>query len=70
MNKPRIIVFSENDDDNFDWMSDGWNTINNSHTKKAQELMIKARKAIKKGNDVLNVIGRLRKAGFEVVRSN
>jgi len=69
MPKPRILVLSKDDDtEGFKWMSDGWNRMAVSHTGKAKNLMAKARVCIAAGTNVLDVIKRLKKAGFEVVR--
>jgi hypothetical protein len=68
--KPNIIVLSTDDDsEGFKWLSDGWNEMSKSHTPEAQKLMAKANKCITDGEDVLDVIARLKKAGFTITRS-
>lgn len=67
--KPEIIVLSSDTDDAFKWLSNGWFTVKQQHTKRAQELMEKANRAIDEGKDVPDVIERLKKAGFEIRRS-
>jgi hypothetical protein len=66
--KPRIIVLSADDDDVFDWLSDGWFMVEQRHTEKAQELMKRAKQAITEGVNVPDAIKKLEAAGFEIVR--
>ena len=70
-NKPRIIVTSADTDDSFQWLSDGWNSIDEGTrgTPKAEALMAKAHKEIDAAKNVPDAIKRLRKAGFTVVRN-
>ena len=67
--KPRIIVVSEDSDDTFQWVSDGWYSAQHHHSKKAHDLMQKAETAIKEGKDVPDSIRRLENAGFEIGRN-
>lgn len=66
--KPRIIILSDDTDTEFQWLSDGWYDASKRHTDEAKALMAKADKAIQDGSDVIDVIDRLEKAGFEIVR--
>lgn len=68
--KPNIIVLSSDSDDEFRWLSDGWNDAKKSGTKKARALMDKARACIEAATDVTDAIGRLHGAGFTTTRSN
>lgn len=68
MQKPGIIVISEDDEDTFRWVSDGWNEMKQSHTKKARDLMTKANEAIDAAKDVPDAIDKLKDAGFSVRR--
>jgi hypothetical protein len=68
--KPVIIVTSKDDDtEGFKWYSDGWNHAGISHTPEAQDLMAKAHEQIVAGENVLDVIRRLKEVGFEIVRT-
>jgi hypothetical protein len=66
--RPPIICLSEDDADIFDWMSDGWYQEHQRGTPEAEALFAKARDCIESGDNVLDVIARLERAGFEVVR--
>jgi hypothetical protein len=70
MEKPGIIVLSKDDEDTLRWLSMGWYTEEIEHTRKAKNLMAKAKKAIAVGVGVKDTIARLHKAGFKVIRSN
>lgn len=69
MPKPEIIVLSGDEEDSFRWLSNGWFDAKRSGTKKGQELMAKARQCVEEGENVPDVIVRLKKAGFKVTRS-
>jgi len=68
MPKPGIIVLSEDDEDTFRWLSDGWHEIKKRGARQSRELMSKAKDCIDKGENVPDVIQRLTKAGFRVER--
>ncbi len=68
MAKPRIIVLSADDDDRFDWMSDGWYEFRVRGRIKAERMMDLANDCIAAGSDVPDVIRRLEEVGFEVTR--
>jgi len=68
--KPNIIVLSPDDDTTFRWFSDGWHTLKQAHTKKAKDLMKRALKAINEGDNVPDVINKLKKAGFSIERGD
>lgn len=65
MSKPGIIVLPGDDDTEFTWMSDGWNTIKHPNP----ELMVKANQCISMGEDVPDTIKRLEAEGFKVRRA-
>lgn len=66
--KPRIIVISDDTDDEFDWLSDGWYTRGQRGTEIADALFRKAKRAIGRGKNVVDTIAQLEKVGFEVTR--
>lgn len=61
--RPGIIVTSAVTDDEFRFMSDGWNTIKHPNP----ELMHKAHKCIEDATDHKDAIKRLTDAGFKVM---
>lgn len=66
--RPRIIVLSSDTEDSFRWMSAGWSQIHEQRLPARKALFQKAQKCIDSGVDILDVIRRLEKAGFEIVR--
>lgn len=66
--KPRIIVFSEDNEQTFRFMSDGWHDAKKAHTARAKATMTRATKAIEAGKDVPDTVKRLLEAGFAVRR--
>ena len=69
MAKPRIICFSKDSDLSFQWESDGWYRIKDWGKPKNEALLARAKEAIDGGKTVPEVIKRLRRAGFTVVRT-
>ena len=65
-----IIVLSDDSDDEFRWLSDGWYSQEVSGTQKAIQLMGVAREAIARGKDVPDTIEKLKQAGFTITRSH
>ena len=63
---PRIIVLSKDTDDEFNWMSDGWNTMKNPNVT----LFAKVKRIIASGENVPDVIRKLEVAGFSVRKVN
>lgn len=63
---PRIIVLSRDGDAEFRWLSDGWYVKG----QRGEALMTLARKQIRAGKDVPDVIRRLKMGGFDIVRQN
>lgn len=68
MAKPNIIVLSKDTDQDFLWLSDGWNEIKKQHTPKAKALFAKAEVCMEQGETVPEVIALLEKAGFAITR--
>ena len=68
MGKPRIIVLSDDDADEFRWLSDGWFEMKKRHRPAAQELFAKASACVEAAADVPDAVRRLRAAGFVVTR--
>lgn len=60
VDRPRLIVTSPDDDEQFHWFSVGWDGDEN--------LMLIAQRAIAKGVDVPDCIILLEEAGFKVIR--
>ena len=69
MAKPEIIVLSKDGDTAFEWLSNGWYDAKKRGTKKAKDLFSKAADCIAIGDNVPDVIRRLKEAGFKVTRS-
>lgn len=68
MTKPGIIVVSDDDEDTFRWLSDGWYTIKKRQSREAQDLFRKAEEAIDKADDVEEAMKLLKESGFSVRR--
>ena len=65
----RLVLSRDDDQEGFKWLSDGWYDSKKRGTKRAQELFAKAADAIAIGDNVPDVIQRLKAYGFKVTRS-
>lgn len=63
-----IVLSPDNEPEDFEWLSDNWNRIDQRHTKKAQQLWQLAHEQILAGENVPDVIERLKAVGFNVTR--
>lgn len=66
--KPRIVVLSEDDDDTFRYLSDGWFTITQRKNPEARALFALVKQCIHDSTSIPHAIEILESAGFEVVR--
>ena len=66
--RPRIITWSTDESDTFEWASDGWFMIKDRLKPGARAMFDRARAAIGAAADVPEAIANLEVAGFEVER--
>lgn len=66
--RPVIVTYSLDDDEEFQWYSDGWYQEHQRGTPEAERLFDTACRCVEEAKDVPDAVRRLESAGFKVRR--